>query len=235
MTKDALKTAIAMSKDVLKTIIAMKKDALKTIILILLLAIAFGVMFVAIASAASYFIGFAFLEVVAALQSIGILVALCLGGVFAQQRFRLFRAFQPHLTVAHHVSHRRIGDSHTHIAVTVTLLNTSKVRVELLKADFILQKIAPIPETQIQTLYDQAFVDSPKPASIQWPIIGDFTQEWDDNPLVIEPGESHNETFEFITDTHASAFLIYTYFYNPQYSERSQSSKGWGSTTIYDI
>lgn len=213
----------------------MSKDALKTAALILAWATAFSILFLAIAAAASYFTGFAFLDATAALQNIGILVALCIGGVFAQRRFRLFRSFQPHLTVAQHVSHRRIGDSHIHIAVTATLLNTSKVRVELLKADFILQKIAPISDAQIQDLYNQAFVDSPKPASIQWPIIEDFTQEWDDNPLIIEPGESHRETFEFITDTHASAFLIYTYFYNSQRSEHSQSSAGWGATTIYDI
>lgn len=213
----------------------MSKDALKTVSLILAWATAFGILFLAIAVAASYFTGYAFLDATAALQNIGILVALCIGGVFAQQRFRLFRAFQPHLTVAQHVSHRRIGNSHIHIAITATLLNTSKVRVELLKADFLLQKIAPIPDAEIQTLYDQAFGDPPKTSSIQWPTIEHFTQEWDDNPRIIEPGESYKETFEFITDIHASTFLIDTYFYNPQYFKRSQSAQGWRATTIYDI
>ena len=91
----------------------MSKDALKTAALILAWAIAFSFLFVAIAAAAAALAGFPFLDAVAALQSIGILVALCIGGVFAQRRFRLFRAFQPHLTVAQHVSHRRIGASHT--------------------------------------------------------------------------------------------------------------------------
>ena len=213
----------------------MSKDALKTAALILAWATAFGILFLAIAVAASYFTGYAFLDATAALQNIGILVALCIGGAFAQQRFRLFRAFQPHLTVAQHVSHRRIGDSHIHIAVTATLLNTSKVRVELLKANFLLQKIAPISDALIKDLYDQAFVNPPKIASIQWPTIEDFTKEWNENPRVIEPGESYTETFEFISDTHASTFLIYTYFYNPQHSQDSQSSDGWGTTTIYDI
>ena len=219
----------------------MSKDALKTAALVLTWATAFGILFLAIAAAASYFTGFAFLDATTALQNIGILVALCIGGVFAQQRFRLFRAFQPHLTVAQQVSHRRIGDHHTHIAVTATLINTSKVRVELLKADFLLQKIAPISDAQIQDLYKQAFVGSPNvdetpmTASIQWPTIEYSTKEWDENPLIIEPSESHNETFEFITDTHASTFLIYTYFHNSHHSEDSKSSLGWRATTIYDI
>ena len=219
----------------------MSKDALKTAALILAWATAFGILFLAIAAAASYFTGFAFLDATTALQNIGILVALCIGGVFAQQRFRLFRAFQPHLTVAQQVSHRRIGDSHIHIAVTATLLNTSKVRVELLKADFLLQKIAPISDAQIQDLYKQAFVgppnvdETPMTASIQWPTIEYSTKEWDENPLIIEPGESYNETFEFITDTHANTFLIYTYFHNSHHSDDSKSSLGWRATTIYDI
>ena len=213
----------------------MSKDALKTTALILAWATAFGILFLAIAAAASYFTRFSFLAATTALQNIGILVALCIGGVFAQQRFRLFRAFQPHLTVAQHVSHRGIGDSHIHIAVTATLLNTSKVRVELLKADFLLQKIAPISDAQIQALYDQAFGKTSMATSIQWPTIEYFTQEWDDNPRIIEPGESYTETFEFITDTNTHTVLIDTYFHNPQRSEHSQSSEGWGSTTIYDI
>ncbi len=213
----------------------MTKDALKTATLILACATAFATLFLALATLASALTGISFLNATSALQNIGILTALSIGGVFAQRRFRLFRAFQPHLTVAQHVSHRPIGHSHTHIAVTATLLNTSRVRVEILKANFLLQKIAPISDSEIKDLYDQAFDGPPKIASIQWPTIEDFTQEWDDNPLVIEPGESHKETFEFITDTHATTFLIYTYFHNPQYSESSQSSQGWRATTIYDI
>lgn len=72
-------------------------------------------------------------------------------------------------------------------------------------------------------------------ASIQWPTIEYFIQEWNDNPRIIEPGESYTETFEFITDTLASTFLIYTYFHNSQYTEHSQSAQGWRTTTIYDI
>ena len=208
----------------------MSKDALKTATLILAWATAFATLFLALATAASYLTGLPFPATVAALQSIGILVALSIGGVFAQRRFRLFRAFQPHLTVAQHVSHRRIGHSHTHIAVTATLLNTSRVRVQLLKADFLLQKIAPISDAQIQALYTQAFVgppnvdETPMTASIQWPTIEYSTQEWDENPRIIEPGESHRETFEFITDTHATTFHIDSYFHNPQRSRDSQSS-----------
>ena len=219
----------------------MTKDALKTAALILACATAFATLFLALATLASALTGISFLNATSALQNIGILTALSIGGVFAQRRFRLFRAFQPHLTVAQHVSHRPIGHSHTHIAVTATLLNTSRVRVELLKAEFILQKIAPISDAQIQDLYNQAFVgppdvdETPMTASIQWPTIEYFTQEWDDNPRIIEPGESYRETFEFITDTHASTFHIDSYFHNPQYSENSQSAQGWRATTIYDI
>ena len=213
----------------------MTKDALKTAALILACATAFATLFLALAALASAFTGIPFPAATSALQNIGILTALSIGGVFAQRRFRLFRAFQPHLTVAQHVSHRPIGNSHTHIAVTATLLNTSRVRVELLKADFLLQKIAPISDAQIQHLYTQSFGNPPKASSIQWPTIEYFTKEWDETPCVIEPGESHDETFEFITDVQASAFLIYTYFYNSQRSEDSKSSPGWGATTIYDM
>ena len=213
----------------------MNNRAFKIVILILGLATIFSAIFMAIAATASALTGFTFLDAAAALQSIGILVALCIGGIFAQQRFRLFRVFQPHLTVTQQVSHRHIGNSYIHIAITATLFNASKVHVEIPKAEFLLQKISPISDAQIQELYDQVFSDPPKTSSIQWPTIEHFTQEWNELPLTIEPGASHKETFEFITNTHASTFLIYTYFHNSQRSEDSKSSQGWRSTTIYDL
>ena len=33
-----------------------------------------------------------------------------------------------------------------------------------------------------------------------WPIVGRLARKWDENELIVEPGERHSETFEFIID-----------------------------------
>ena len=58
---------------------------------------------------------------------------------------------------------------------------------------------------------------------------------WNENELIVEPGASHPETFEFIVSREVRAVLIDTYFYNQTYEGYSMKSKGWGATTAYDI
>ena len=65
------------------------------------------------------------------LQSVVTVVAIAGGGVFAYYELQVFRAFAPHLTISQEVSHRYIGDRYVHIAVTATLHNSSKVKIEL--------------------------------------------------------------------------------------------------------
>ena len=66
-------------------------------------------------------------------QSAVTITAIGAGGLFAIFKLQLFRDLQPHLTITQEVAHRYIGDSYVHIAVTSTLNNTSRVKVELRK------------------------------------------------------------------------------------------------------
>ena len=58
-------------------------------------------------------------------------VVIIAGAVFAYRKLQLFRDFEPHLTVTQTATHRAIGTQYLHIAVTATLHNSSKVRVEI--------------------------------------------------------------------------------------------------------
>ena len=51
----------------------------------------------------------------------------------------------------------------------------------------------------------------------------------------VEPGESHYEAREFIVPAGVRTVIVYTYFYNPKYSEHSESARGWHAITTYDI
>ena len=169
-------------------------------------------------------------EAAGALQAIVTAIAIIAAATLAVFKLQIFRDFAPHLTVSQKVSHRTIGESYLHIDVSVTLRNSSKVKIELRKGLFILQQIAPVEDEEIEKLYSQVFVDE-KTEDILWPKLYEINREWEENALIVEPGESHQEMFEYVVTSAVDSVLVYAFFHNPNHSEPA----GWGITTIYDI
>ena len=156
------------------------------------------------------------------------------GGLVAAYKLQLFRDFAPHLTITHEVSHRPVGDSYVHIAVKAALHNTSKVRVDIRAGIFRIHQIAPLADSEIEEIYAQVF-ESRELFDLQWPTLDEIQPAWNENELTIEPGETHRHTIEFIVSVDHKTVLVYTYFYNPNYSAGQKSPQGWGEATVYDI
>lgn len=207
----------------------MNKAAIKKTILI---AIAVLALLAAAVYAASLIPGIdGLLDPARIVQAVVIAVATIMTAYIAQDRLQIFRTFEPHLTIEQQVSHRHIGESYTHIGVTAVLRNNSKVKVEVREAIFRLSKIAPTQDADIEELYTDAFVNNAF-RYIQWELLYNAPRTWDENELIIEPNETHRESFEFIISDDIRTVLVYTYFRNV----RSQNgSDGWGVTTFYDI
>lgn len=156
------------------------------------------------------------------------------GGIFAYRKLQLFRDFEPHLTVTQAVTHRPVGTQYVHVGVIVTLHNSSKVKVEIRDFFFRMHQISPLRDEDIENLYAKAF-RAENHSDVNWPVMENVAKGLGRNELVIEPGEYHNEPFEFIVSEKVETILIYSYFYNPKYSQRSQSAQGWTATTFYDM
>ena len=161
-------------------------------------------------------------------------VAVLVGGAFAIFRFQLFRDLEPHLSVSQEVSHRRVGTQYLHIAVYSVLSNNSKVRVEAARRFCRIQQILPSTDEEVEELYAQVFFDQ-EYDDIQWPTSAEFQRTSTEVKLVIEPGESLQETFEFLLPSDLESVLVFTYVYNSRYSDGSKSAEGWGATTIHDM
>ena len=91
-------------------------------------------------------------------QAIVTAVAILIAAYFALFKLQIFREFAPHLTITQKVSHRRVGESYIHIDVSVTLRNSSRVKIGLRRGLFLLQLISPLEDQEIETLYSQVFV-----------------------------------------------------------------------------
>ena len=190
-------------------------------------------------------------DIVSIVQSSVTVLAIAGGALFATVKLQAFRDFQPHLTVRHEVSHRLIGSSYIHVGVNVVLHNSSKVVIKLQRGEYLLQRISPITDVQIEQLFihppeeDQP-IDSGQIAEndqvgedetyyIEWPVRDEAERQWGEGELLIEPGESHQEVFESIIPRGITSILIYTYFNNPTFHEGSKTAQGWSATSFYDL
>ena len=176
----------------------------------------------------------AFKELADIFQLIVALIAIVIGGIFALFKLQAFRDFEPHLTVTHKVAHRLISESYAHIDVTATLHNSSKVQIELNDGFFRLQQIAPMTDEDVEELRAQVIVDE-EYVDFQWRTLGLARRIWSKGELVVEPGESHPETCEFVVSTNVESVIIYTYFYNSRFARTERTAEGWHATTVHDM
>ena len=83
-----------------------------------------------------------------------------------------------------------------------------------------LETTSPVSDEEVETLYTETFAQK-NFNSIQWPTIEEAERAWTKGELVLEPGESHSETIEYIVAASGyESVLVYTYFYNPARSRR---------------
>ena len=195
----------------------------------------FVAFFTCVALGMSFLPDTTFEDAINSILATGILTAICVGGWLAYDRLQLFRTFEPHLTISHEVSYRRVGDSYIHIAVKVILGNHSKVKIELRKGFYRLQQVMPANgDGEIVDLYSQVFIRG-EAEYLQWPTIEEIDRIWSEGELIVEPGETHPETCEFIVSDEVMSIIIYTYFHNPDYQKGSNSAEGWFETTFLDL
>ena len=173
-------------------------------------------------------------DAVSVVQVFATALVVVVGGIFAYRKLQLFRDFEPHLTVTQTVTSRAVGSQYAHIAVTATLHNSSKVRVEVRKCLFQIHQIQPLSDDDVEHYYVEAFRDGGS-AYIEWPTIDDVARKLEPNEMVIEPGAYHHEPCEFIISREVSTALVYSYFFNRAYLKRCTSAQGWSATTVHDI
>ena len=160
--------------------------------------------------------------------------ALVAAGVFAIFKLRLFRAFEPNITVSQEISHSPMSDSYVHISVIANLYNSSKVQIGVREGFFRLQQVSPLSDEEVEELYAEVFTDR-EYRDIQWPVLDEVPRSWGNLELVVEPGESHHESASFIISNEVNSVLVHTYFYDVRHSSSSLTPQGWGTYTAYNV
>ena len=178
------------------------------------------------------------------------------GGLFAWRNTQIFRAKAPHVVITHEISHRPVGTQYVHIFVTAVLHNSSRVHIEFLDGFVALRQVSPVAEGDIERLYQQVFV-AQEQGRFQWFDLDLLRHHWDQDSLLVEPGETETEIFDLVVRRDVESVAITTYFYNSrvvvQVQDNGELSEvrrrrrklcpwrrvrgplGWGRTTVYNI
>ena len=177
-------------------------------------------------------------------QAFVTVAAISIAGVFAWHKLRIFGEFDPHITITQTVSHRRLGKKYTHIAVTASLKNSSKVSVEIRQAHFRLQQVAPLSDEEVETLVEEYSLNEENENHILWPTYSEINNVWSAGSFVDEPGEVETEIYEFIVPIKLERVLLYAAFSDDQAPDEDGDEKPsykkrferlWERTTVYDI
>ena len=172
-------------------------------------------------------------EVAGAGQAAVTVIAIVTGGIFALFKLQAFRDFEPHVGVVHDIRHRFMNDTYVHIDVRASLHNTSRVKIEFRRARFSILRVLPTSNDDIIQKHDQVFIEGEK-RDIQWPVLNVIEHTWEPGKLVVEPGEKHSESQEFIVLMEdAETVRIDTFFFDPRFTQPSDEF-GWKATTFYD-
>ena len=188
-------------------------------------------------------------------QGFATVIAIVLGGIFAWRRGLIFRHEQPHVTISHDVTHRRIGHGYIHIEVTATLHNSSRVKMEFRDGLFTVEQLAPLSLKDAERLFEELF-EKDLYETLKWRLLRERRLEWGKDELIVEPGEKVTATFEHIVSSAVESVLITTYFYNtrvmgklpaeisPRKAEKKKrlrwlwrisGPRGWIRATVHDI
>ena len=176
-------------------------------------------------------------DVTSILQALAGAGAVVLGGLFAWRNSLLFRTFAPHLDISLDVSHRNISANYLHIAVLASLKNSSKVRVEIHEGSCQLLQVSPVEDEVVPELHAQRFAGDAN---------GDvFDYKWtpfpavpcvsDGEVLIIEPGQTHLETVEFVVRRDVASVLVHCRFENPGAGRNPDAPSDWSVVVPYDI
>ena len=194
-------------------------------------------------------------------QAIVTMIAVSVGGWFAWRNRHLFRFGQPHLTISHEITSRRVSPGYVQVTVTAILHNSSRVKVEIRDGLFAIQLMAPISDAEAEEIYAKTFRDTlpngtlVDHGALKWQTLDDARLSWNEEELIAEPGESATATFEYIVDSEVESLLITTYFYNSKAMGkiddhidpedagkrkhwlfwRQPGPRGWVRTTPHDI
>ena len=172
------------------------------------------------------------------MRAIATAIAIAAGIAIAWYKLDIFREFEPHLTITQTVESWPLGNLYALVTVTAILTNNSKVQVKPRRGYCRLAQTAPLNDGDVVVLYQAEQLEPVTTGmeQIGWPILHEKQRTWQEGDISIEPGEEHQETFQFIISRNVETVVALTVISNPLHGRGNRNrAEAWRCYTFHDL
>ncbi len=96
-------------------------------------------------------------------------------------------------------------------------------------------KISPFEDEEINAFHKEFLAKPNSEKYLPFPSILEYRREWDVNELIIEPGETETEVYEFIVRDEIDSVSVDSFFVDATNLVSSEKPKGWAAISVHDI
>ena len=170
------------------------------------------------------------------LQNLITISAIVTAAVIAGRNGLLSRKLDPHVSIDHKTTHQQLDSQNAHVRVQVALHNASGVPVQIRRSAISVERLART--TAGHYGYSDIGGNLLRDRSttfVQHPILDNREFHLADLEVIIESGQSRQETFEIIIDPDNVPIRIHTRFRGGLPNAQEASDKDWEAISFYDI
>lgn len=170
------------------------------------------------------------------------IMAIATGGIWTYLTFIKYRLEYPYAQTEHKIFHWEIDNQKIYLSVIVSFKNSGKVLIKLKNSFVYIRQVRPL-VSDLKTMIENApsadlregkvsglFIDNGR--QIAWREVGYKEIEWEDNDVLIEPGETEEIKFDFILEKNIETIEVITYF---QDLNKKRNKTGWKLTSMYNF
>jgi hypothetical protein len=158
--------------------------------------------------------------------------AVLIGGIWSYWLFVKNRQKYPRASIAHHITHRHIGNDKMLLHVSVTISNVGDVLLSLISLETRIQQVLPLSDEVLEAISKGQNPVSQGETEVTWPLIDSQELELEKGECEVEPGERQEIHHDFILDAEIEAIEVYTYLINEQKRDREIA---WDLTTLHEL
>ena len=148
-------------------------------------------------------------------QDLSVVLAIVFGAVLGFLRFGWHRVTEPHVVLHHEISHRELLPGSIHLAVEVSIRNSSRVVVKVRDAQISVWDVAVSDQSELaERVHEIEEGETP-----DWPNLARKLLPYGEEALVIEPGETDVQTYEFIVPDFVNVIAVDSFYYNQRVIE----------------
>jgi hypothetical protein len=171
-------------------------------------------------------------DIVDIIESITTIIAVIIGSIWGYYVFVRKRQRYPSAVIKYDIVKSKLTEDNTLLTVMIEIENIGETLVSLRTGEVRIQQVMPPNASLLRAIRQAADPIHAGETEFAWPILQSRTTQWKTGELEIEPGESHQISYDFVLSTEVQKAKIYCWFQN---QIKRNHEIGWSKISIYDL